>query len=67
MTKGAATQTGSALTATALAGAMTKGAAAQAGKLPNALAQAEVLREMASTPAGRALRRRLPKQRLLRY
>ena len=67
MTKGAAALAGAALTATAQAGVTIKGAAAQAGMLPNAVAQPEVLRKMALTPAGRTLRRRLPKQRLLRY
>ena len=46
---------------------MIKGAAAQAGTKANAVALAEVLRMIAAAPAGRALRRRPPKQRLLRY
>ena len=49
------------------AGVLPKEAAAQPGSLPNAAALAEVLRKMAPAPAGRALRGRLPKQRLLRY
>ena len=53
--------------ATAQARALSGEAAAQPGSLPNAAALAEVLRKMAPAPAGRALRGRLPKQRLLRY
>ena len=56
-----------ALKAVAQAGVLPKEAAAQPGSLPNAAALAKVLRKMASASAGRALRGRLPKQRLLRY
>ena len=68
MSKGAEALAGAALIAMAQAGVMALGAKAQAGMLPNAVALADVLlRKMASAPAGRALRWRLPKQRLLRY
>ena len=65
--KEAEAQAGLALTATVQAGAMTNGAAAQARMLPNTVALAGGLPNMASEPARRALRWRLPKQRLLRY
>ena len=46
---------------------MPKEAATQAGALPNTVALAGTLPMVASAPVGRALRWRLPKQRLLRY
>ena len=65
--KEAAARAGAVPTATAQAGVLAKGPAAQAGALPNTVALAGTLPMVASAPVGRALRWRLPKQRLLRY